>query len=655
MSRAVSKLVAIGALTLAAFALVTPVAGAQGDSPGAATSAEQELVDKYAPIVMLKAQDHPCDPNGEQYAPTAVDIVLDNPEILLRQLGTGNPVVKIGPSGSDLFGLNEGFYLDFPADALHPGCIYEQDFDKYSGTTTGNRRPAVYAHIARQADEPDRLAVQYWFYWYYNDWNNKHEGDWEGIQLLFDVGTVEEALATDPVSAGYAQHEGGERADWGSSKLTLDGDRPYVYPSAGSHASYYGSALYIGRSASEGFGCDTTDGPSVRTDPTVILLPDTVDDASSEFAWLGFAGRWGERQSGPFNGPTGPLDKERWHQPVDWHDSLRSGSAVVPTGDSQADSIVNSFCSIVETGSGALIVLKTSPAVLLVTLFVLAVILRWLARRTVWNEVPAIPMIRRRRAGQIIRAAVGSYRRRWSVLVTIGLVYVPTAIVVAATAAVLRHVPLVRDVIDLSGTAGETSFIFAVVAGSFANLLAFIAVNAMVAAYYDLLSDGDAEASGIAAVRRAWSHAGALLVGFLWSFAIITVLSLTLIGIPVAIWLLFRMQFMAQAVVTEHLSGTQALRRSFALVRGRWWHTAVVVSLCNLLVAFAGLVVGLLLLVIVAGIPMWLFSGLITLVYALIVPLAAVAITLLFGDAVAESIGLEHDDTADELPVLAAR
>jgi hypothetical protein len=48
-----------------------------------------------------------------------------------------------------------------------------------------------------------------------------------------------------------------------------------------------------------------------------------------------------------------------------------------------------------------------------------------------------------------------------------------------------------------------------------------------------------------------------------------------------------------------------------------------------------------------AGIPLWLFSGLITLVYALIVPLAAVAQTLLFGDAVAEDRGLEIETDGD--------
>ena len=610
-----------------------------------APSPEQQLVEKYAPIVMLKAQEESCDPDGEPYSPQAVDIVLDNPDVVLRQVGNGNPVLKVAPTAADLYGRSEGFFLDFPGSSLEPGCIYEHDFDRYTGTVTGQREPVVYAHIATQDDEPDQLAVQYWFYWYYNDWNNTHESDWEGIQLLFDVGTVDEALRTEPVSAGYAQHEGGERAGWESSKLAREGDRPVVYPSAGSHASYYGSALYIGRSASEGFGCDTTDGPSERTDPSVVLLPDESSGPDDELAWLDFDGRWGERQSGPFNGPTGPKDKERWSRPIDWHDQLRSDSVIVPAGDSTGDSIVNAFCSIVEAGSGALVTFKTSPLRLVITLAVLVLIGRWLAGRTVWDRVAAVPLVRRRRAGQIIRSAAGSYRRRAGVLITIGLVFVPVAIVVGIAGMMLRWIPLVRAITDVAAGATETSVAFALVAGSLANLIAYVAVNAMVAAYYDLLGEDEAP-TGLDAVRRAWEHAPALLAGLLRATVIVVLLFVSVIGIPVGIWFLVRYQFMAQAVVTEDRSGRDALARSTQLVRGRWWYTALMLTVFNLLVGLAGLVVGLLLLVIVSGIPLWLFSGLISLVYALIVPLAAVAQTLLFGDSVAEDRGDEPAETA---------
>jgi hypothetical protein len=632
----VNKLIALVALAVVLVAVGDVPASAQDEG---AVSPEQQLVDKYAPIMMLKQQDAPCDPDGEPYAPQSVDIVLDNPDVVLRQVGNGNPILKVAPTAADLYGRSEGFFLDFPGGALEPGCIYEQDFDRYTATVTGEREPVVYAHIATQPDEPDKLAVQYWFYWYFNDWNNKHESDWEGIQLLFDVGTVEEALLTDPVSAGYAQHEGGERADWDAAKLERDGSRPFVYPSRGSHASYYGSALYLGRGAAEGFGCDTTDSPSVRTEPTVILLPTASSGPDDEFAWLDYHGRWGERQSGAFNGPTGPQGKERWTNPVDWHDELRSGSVVVPTGDSQADAIVNTFCTVVERGSGALVTLKTSPLRLLVTLAVVAGIGWWLASRTVWDRVDALPMVRRRRAGQIIRASAGSYRRRAAVLITIGLVYLPVSILVAATTSVLQVVPLVRRVTDVAGGAAETSVLFALLAGSIANLLAFVAVNAMVAAYYDLLGDGDGDASGMDAVRRAWSHAPDLAAGFFRSLVIVMLLLVSVVGIPFGIWFLVRYQFMAQVVVTEDRNGKDALARSSELVEGRWFHTAAIVASINFIVATSGVVVGLLLLVLVTGIPLWLFSGVTTLVLALIVPLAAVAQTLLFGDAVAEYQG----------------
>ena len=83
-------------------------------------------------------------------------------------------------------------------------------------------------------------------------------------------------------------------------------------------------------------------------------------------------------------------------------------------------------------------------------------------------------------------------------LVTIGLVYIPTSIVVALFASVLRVLPVVRQLTDLAGNAAETSLIFALFAGGIANVLAFVAVSAMVAAYYDLLS----EASEDERVRR---------------------------------------------------------------------------------------------------------------------------------------------------------
>ena len=262
------------ALLVALVAVLAVTGGtASADQPAQQSSPDelrQQLAERFAPIMMLKQQEEECSTDGEQYRPGPIDIVLDNPEIALRQVGRSDPVVMRAPRASDLFGLGEGFFLDFPGNSLTPGCIYERDFRKY----TADRPAAIYAHVVQQPDEPDMVFVQYWFYWYYNDWNNKHESDWEGITLKFEASSVEEALANRNRSRwAISQHEGGERADWDDAKLEREGDRPVVYSSAGSHASYFGSALYLGRAASEGFGCDNTDGPSERVDPEVILLP----------------------------------------------------------------------------------------------------------------------------------------------------------------------------------------------------------------------------------------------------------------------------------------------------------------------------------------------------------------------------------------------
>jgi hypothetical protein len=84
-----------------------PVAdGGLGDS--ASGDAAQQLVDRFAPIMMMKHQESACDENGEPFLPSSVDIVLDNPEVSLRQLSLEDPVVMRAPGASDIAGLGEG-------------------------------------------------------------------------------------------------------------------------------------------------------------------------------------------------------------------------------------------------------------------------------------------------------------------------------------------------------------------------------------------------------------------------------------------------------------------------------------------------------------------------------------------------------------------
>ena len=163
----------------------------------------------------------------------------------------------MGPKADDLAGLYE-YHLDFPGNALNPGCGYE----RWDRRLREGHEPAMYSHVATDPAHPGKLALQYWLFYTYNDWNNLHEGDWEMIQLLFDAADAKEALGEDPVSVGYSQHEGAEARGLGRREARARRrPRPVVYPAAGSHANFFDPALYVGSSGEQGVGCDDTRGP----------------------------------------------------------------------------------------------------------------------------------------------------------------------------------------------------------------------------------------------------------------------------------------------------------------------------------------------------------------------------------------------------------
>ena len=197
-----------------------------GSSTASADLADETaLAEHFAPVLSV-ATDRDCtdgrvlSPDGHRHA------ARQQHRRAARAVGRDD-LVKIGPSGEELADNLYDYHLDFPGDALDPGCGYVD----WAQRVTEGSPPVAYAHVARQADAPQQLALQYWFFYAFNDWNNLHEGDWEMIQLNFDAPSAREALARKPTSVGYSQHEGAERASWGDDKLELvDGTHPVLHP-----------------------------------------------------------------------------------------------------------------------------------------------------------------------------------------------------------------------------------------------------------------------------------------------------------------------------------------------------------------------------------------------------------------------------------------
>src|ERR1700712_6049108 len=158
------------------------------------TAATEALARKYAPITMLREETDPPRPtSAEQDEPTSVDPGLGNPKVTLTAFlpGKGLVDVKKAPTAADIAGLTGAYYLNLDGEALGETCVYAKDFKQL---LEEGKAPAVsYAHIAREKGHSG-FALQYWFFWYFNQFNDLHEGDWEGMQVTFEAATPAAAL-----------------------------------------------------------------------------------------------------------------------------------------------------------------------------------------------------------------------------------------------------------------------------------------------------------------------------------------------------------------------------------------------------------------------------------------------------------------------------
>jgi hypothetical protein len=589
-------------------------------------SAEQQLADKYAPVVALKEQSAPCSSDGEPYRPIAADLVLGRRDV--RLVDSKGALVEDAPTAADLFGRDEDTYLDLPGETLDPGCSYEQ----WAETIAKGKPTVAYAHVVSERRRPGRLALQYWFYYPFNDWNNKHESDWEMVQLMFDASSASDALQRKPTEIGYSQHSGAERADWSDDKLEKKGSHPVVYPGRGSHADYFKQSIWLGHSAQEGFGCDNTTGPSRMVQTHAVLLPTEAPASASEpFAWLGYEGHWGQKESGPNTGPTGPNAKDQWTKPVTWSkDQWRKSSTEVPLQSTFGPSTTDFFCGAVAAGSKLYLrFLRTPWAVL--SIFALVFLFGvWLSRRTAWSPHEPFPIDERRSGGQIYRAAFKLYRRYRLLFLGIGVIFLPLAGVAMLLQELIGRFTGFGTFLDLVESDPIVSGVAALALGQLSTIVGSIAVAGAVAHALTRIETG-AEPDALEAYRGVLPSADSL--GWAW-FRVIAVAGLlvvTIVGIPIAVVYLVRKAVITQACVTEDLHASTALRRSDELVRRHGPRVFAITALVNVTAYLLGPVVGILFLFLTSS-SLEFVNLVSSIVYVFVMPYAGIALALLFYD-----------------------
>jgi hypothetical protein len=627
-----ARLSFLGSLALAALVLV-PVVGAN-------LADERALAEKYAPIVRIVQQQDVC-AYGEPFIPTDIDLLLDEPTVALRGPWNVTDLVEIGPSADDLVGRFE-YHLDFPGNALSPGC----DYDRWAKRLTQGSEPVVYAHVVGEEEFPGRLALQYWFFYPFNDFNNTHEGDWEMIQLLFEAGDAQAALGVEPSEVGYSSHEGAERASWDDDeKLELAGGRPVVYPAAGSHANKFGDALWVGSSAEAGVGCDDTRGPHTELRPRVVTIPSDTAAAEKAYPWIGFEGRWGELQKAFFNGPTGPNLKTQWTRPITWSEDWRDRSYAVPTGGAFGTGTTDFFCSAVAKGSRALSQLLNNPLPLVIFLGVVLGLLIFATVRATWTPVAPLRIGRRRSWGQIISASARMYVKRPGLFLGLGVLLIPFAVVLTFVQWLLLSA--LDWVGSVSGeAAGAWAFLSVVIGTMFALLGLGLVQAATTCALVEI--DADRRVSAWHAYRLALRRIRPLLGGIALFVLVWVVLTTTVFLIPVAIWLAVRWCLVAPVVELEVRRPFRSLRRSGELVRRRWIRVGSLVGVSAAVALIAGPLLGAI-LIFLTNAPLALLNVFAGLVYALAMPFVALVTGYVYFDARAR-VELEPVEHLSELP-----
>jgi hypothetical protein len=166
-------------------------------------------------------------------------------------------------------------------------------------------RDRVYGHARK--DGKGRLWLQYWLFYYYNDFQlvgallggGRHEGDWELVQIR--LGADEK-----PELTVCSQHKTAEARSWADTSKVRD--TPLIYIARGSHANYFTAGSHF-----TGTWFDQADGKGPKIDPTLEVVLD------NDPKWMHWPGHWGDTQPGflPLDSrsPDSPGRRAHWLDP----------------------------------------------------------------------------------------------------------------------------------------------------------------------------------------------------------------------------------------------------------------------------------------------------------------------------------------------------
>ena len=287
------------------------------------------------------------------------------------------------------------------------------------------------------------------------------------------------------------------------------------------------------------------------------------------------------------------------------------------------------FCGAVGGGSELLRRLVHEPRGVLLVLTALLVLLAFALSRVTWRPTAPLHLARRRAWGQIIAAAGRMYRRRMSLFVGIGLLFVPIALLIALLQTVVTRASSVAG-ISTEGEGGGLLVLLAVAVGTALTLLALGFVQ-MATARALVEIDAGRPVGALRAYRLAFGSLRSLFIALMIAVVAVLLLAGSVVLIPIAIWLAVRWALIAPAIELEGLSGFEALRRSGHLVRRKWLKVGSLTILGAAIALVTGSLAGVL-LILVTDAPLAAIDVVAGIVYAVTLPFVALTTAYVYFD-----------------------
>ncbi|RLA82277.1 MAG: hypothetical protein DRG31_07575, partial [Deltaproteobacteria bacterium] len=179
--------------------------------------------------------------------------------------------------------------------------------------------------------EDGKIYLQYWFFYLFDDWENKHEGDWEMITIELDTNERPKKIA-------YSQHFGIQKTPWPGGEMKFwnelkegeqkVGQHPIVYVGLGSHASYSTGNITLQPFLSPldvkwALDYHLGNGRELFFRSYQLI---TIDDEGSEhWRWINIEKlKWGMPITIlGWHGPESPVAQgKKWNDPGGWIDAL---------------------------------------------------------------------------------------------------------------------------------------------------------------------------------------------------------------------------------------------------------------------------------------------------------------------------------------------